>query len=44
MGSDGKLPPVDNTVNVQKATYTNAIGAPTLAAFWKYGCVRHIEG
>jgi hypothetical protein len=31
----GKLPPVGNTVNVAQATYTNAIGAPFLQAFWK---------
>ena len=34
-GADGKLPPVGNTVNVQQATYTNAIGAPTLEAYWR---------
>ena len=33
-GSDGKLPPVGDTVNVEEATYTNAIGAPYLDAFW----------
>ena len=34
-GADGKLPPVGNTVNVEEATYSNAIGAPILEAFWK---------
>jgi hypothetical protein len=33
-GADGKLPPVGNTVNVQKATWTNTIGAPELIAVW----------
>jgi len=34
-GKDGKLPAVGNTVNVKEATYTNAIGAPALQAYWK---------
>jgi hypothetical protein len=34
-GNDGKLPAVGNTVNVAEATYTNAIGAPFLQAYWK---------
>jgi hypothetical protein len=31
----GKLPPVGNTVNVDQATYTNAIGDPVLGGYWK---------
>ena len=34
-GADGKLPAVGNTVNPETATYTNAIGAPVLGAFWE---------
>jgi hypothetical protein len=34
-GKDGKLPPVGSTVDVAEATYTNAIGAPVLDAWWK---------
>ncbi len=34
-GSDGKLPAVGNTVDLPNATYTNTIGAPQLASFWK---------
>ena len=32
--SDGKLPPVGNTVDVENATWTNTIGAPELIATW----------
>jgi hypothetical protein len=32
--ADGKLPPVGNTVNVEKATWTNTIGAPELMTVW----------
>jgi hypothetical protein len=31
----GKVPPVGNTVDVKKATWTNSIGAPILTAFWQ---------
>jgi hypothetical protein len=31
---NGKLPPVGNTVDLQKATYTNAIGSPELMGSW----------
>ena len=34
-GKDGKLPPVGDTVDVARATYTNTIGAAELAAVWK---------
>jgi Protein of unknown function (DUF3604) len=33
-GADGKLPPVGSTVDVENATWTNAIGAPELIAVW----------
>ena len=33
-GQDGKLPPVGNTVDVQAATYTNAIGSAELMGSW----------
>jgi hypothetical protein len=35
IGSDGHLPPVGNTVDVARATYSNDIGAPTLDVAWK---------
>ena len=34
-GSDGKLPPVGNTVDVPNATWTNTIGTPELISVWK---------
>jgi len=34
-GADGTLPPVGNTVNVEEATYSNAIGEPILFGFWE---------
>jgi len=34
-GKNGKLPAVGDTVDVAKATWTNTIGAPELAAVWK---------
>jgi len=33
-GSDGKVPPAGNTVDVKNATWTNTIGAPELIAVW----------
>lgn len=34
-GTNGKLPPVGNTVNVASVTWTNDIGAAVLAAYWE---------
>jgi hypothetical protein len=34
-GRDGKLPPVGDTVNVARATWTNTIGAPELVGVWQ---------
>ena len=34
-GSDGKVPPVGNTVDVKRATWSNSIGAPELIAVWE---------
>jgi hypothetical protein len=33
--TDGKLPPVGNTVDVANATWSNTIGAPELIKVWK---------
>jgi hypothetical protein len=33
-GADGRLPAVGNTVDEKTATWTNTIGAPSLAAVW----------
>ena len=33
-GTDGKLPPVGNTVDVKTATYTNSVGAVELLGSW----------
>jgi hypothetical protein len=34
VGNDGKLPPVGNTVDVERASWTNTIGASELATVW----------
>jgi hypothetical protein len=34
-GSDGKIPAVGNTVDVENATWTNSIGDPELITVWK---------
>jgi hypothetical protein len=34
-GSDGKLPPVGDTVDVSGATWSNSIGAPELITVWQ---------
>lgn len=34
IGTDGKLPPVGDTVDLSSALYTNTIGAPELVAVW----------
>ncbi len=34
-GSEGKLPPVGDTVDIANATWSNTIGAPELIAVWK---------
>jgi hypothetical protein len=34
VGADGKAPPVGNTVDVKKATWTNTIGNPELITVW----------
>lgn len=33
-GADGKLPAVGDTVDIERATFTNSIGAPLLQAYW----------
>jgi len=33
-GAGGKLPPVGNTVDVKRATWTNSIGSPELITVW----------
>ena len=43
-GKDGKVPPVGNTVDTAKATYTNTIGSPELIGSWadkSFGAKQH---
>ncbi len=35
VGADGKVPPVGNTVDAAKASYSNSIGGPSLTTVWK---------
>ncbi|HXJ76096.1 MAG TPA: DUF3604 domain-containing protein [Candidatus Dormibacteraeota bacterium] len=35
LGTDGKLPPVGDTVDVENATWLNTIGEPELISVWK---------
>lgn len=35
IGPDGKLPAVGSTVDLARASYTNAIGSPELMAWWR---------
>ena len=35
IGPDGKLPPVENTVDLETAQYDNSTGAPQLRALWQ---------
>jgi hypothetical protein len=34
-GPDGRLPPIGNTVDLARATWTNTIGAPELITVWE---------
>ncbi|MEQ1519620.1 MAG: DUF3604 domain-containing protein, partial [Usitatibacteraceae bacterium] len=34
-GADGKIPAVGDTVNLEKASYANSIGAPELKTVWE---------
>ncbi|MAG32034.1 MAG: hypothetical protein CL908_14220 [Deltaproteobacteria bacterium] len=35
VGRDGRAPPVGSTVEIEKASYANSIGAPELATVWR---------